>query len=211
MAQKESTFLNMVLTLFLVTLIGGGILGFVHDFTKDAIILSKNKAQEDAIVKVLPSFSKLGKSYKLLPADGDDSLEVFPAYDADSKLVGAAVKTYTKKGFGGFISIMVGFTPDGTVTGYSVLEHGETPGLGAKMTTWFNNPDKPKQDIIGKNPKTTRFVVSKDGGDIDAITASTISSRAFLDGINRAFNTFIQNMKTASDATSGASTKKEGE
>ena len=77
------------------------------------------------------------------------------------------------------------------------------------MDVWFNNADKPRQNIIGKNPKTTKFSVSKDGGDIDAITASTISSRAFLDGITRAYNTFMKNMETA-DANTGASEKKGG-
>lgn len=210
MAQKESTFLNMVLTLFLVTLIAAAILGFVHDLTKDAIVLAKSKAQEEAIVKVLPAFDKLGQSYKLLPEDGGDSLEFFPAYNSSNELVGVAIKTYTKKGFGGYISLMAGFTADGTISGYSVLEHKETPGLGSKMSVWFNNPDKPKQNIIGKNPKTTKFEVSKDGGDIDAITASTISSRAFLDGINRAYNTYYKNINTA-DGNTSASTKKGSE
>ncbi len=209
MAQKESTFLSMVLTLFVVTLVAAAILGFVHDLTKDAIVLSKAKAQQEAIVKVLPAFEKLGESYKLMPAEGGDSLECFPAYNANDELTGVAVKTYSKKGFGGYIGLIVGFTPDGIVSGYSVLEHKETPGLGSKMGTWFNNPDKPGQNIIGKNPKTTKFSVSKDGGDIDAITASTISSRAFLDGITRAYNTFMKKIETT-DGNTAASEKKGG-
>lgn len=211
MAQRESTFLSMVLTLFLVTLIAAAILGFVHDLTKDAIILSKAKAQEEAIVKVLPKFEKLGEAYKVAPADGGDSLEFFPAYNGNNELVGVAVKTYTNKGFGGYIGLMAGFTPDGTISGYSVLEHKETPGLGSKMDTWFNDTNKPKQNIIGKNPQSTKFTVSKDGGDIDAITASTISSRAFLDGINRAFDAFKQNQQTATAPASETSENKGGE
>ncbi|MDX9882897.1 MAG: RnfABCDGE type electron transport complex subunit G [Prolixibacteraceae bacterium] len=198
MAQKESTFLNMVLTLMVVTLVSAAILGFVHDLTKDAIVLAKTKAQEEAIVKVLPAFDKLGEAYRLLPEEGGDSLEFFPAYNAADELVGIAVKTYTNKGFSGYIGLMAGFAPDGVISGYSVLEHKETPGLGSKMDAWFNDPDKPNQNIIGKNPATTKFAVSKDGGEIDAITASTISSRAFLDGINRAYNTYMKNKDTAS-------------
>lgn len=206
MAQKESTFLNMVLTLFLVTLIAASVLGFVNDLTKDAIALSKKKAQEEAIIKVLPEFDKLEESYKVIQEEGGDSLELFPAVNAAGKMVGVAVKSYSKKGFGGNISLMVGFKADGTVSGYSVLEHKETPGLGSKMGDWFNNKDKPDQNIVGKNPKITNFTVANDGGDIDAITASTISSRAFLDGVMRAYNAF---MKNATDANSGATTKKE--
>jgi electron transport complex protein RnfG len=64
------------------------------------------------------------------------------------------------------------------------------------MTTWFKSTEKPKQSIIGKSPKTTKFTVSKDGGDIDAITASTISSRAFLDAIVRAYNSYEKNLES---------------
>lgn len=190
MAQKESTFLNMTLTLFVVTFVAAGILGFVHDLTKGDIQRAKKKAQEEAIKSVLPAFETLGDSFKVLPNDGSDSLVFFPAYDASHQLVGTAVQTYTKKGFGGLISIMAGLSPDGTITGYEVLDHHETPGLGSKAGLWFKDASKPKQNIIGKNPGTTKFQVSKDGGDVDAITASTITSRAFLDAIVRAYKTY---------------------
>ncbi len=190
MAGKKSTFLSMVLTLFLVTFLSASILGFVHSVTKEAIDTAKMKEQNDAIKKILPQFAELGKSWKVAPKEGGDSLEFFPAYNGAKELVGVAVKTYSKKGFGGLIQLMVGFKPDGVISGYQVLDHKETPGLGSKMVSWFNNPDKPKQDVIGKNPGTTNFTVSKDGGDIDAITASTITSRAFLEAIRRAFETY---------------------
>ncbi len=189
MAKRESTFTNMVVTLLLVTLIAAVALGYIYDLTKAPIEAAKAKAQAEAITKVLPEFDRLGNSYKV-PADtGGDSLEIFPAYK-NNNLVGAAVKTWTKKGFGGLISIMAGINADGNFSGYEVLELSETPGLGTKMVTWFKNPDKPKQNIIGKNPKTTKFQVTKDGGDIDAITASTISSRAFLDAMVRAYKSY---------------------
>jgi electron transport complex protein RnfG len=108
-------------------------------------------------------------------------------------LVGIAIKTYTKKGFSGFISIMAGIDKSGNFSGYEILEHAETPGLGSKMGVWFNNTEKPKQNIIGKSPKTSKFQVSKDGGDIDAITASTITSRAFLEALVRAYTAYEKN------------------
>jgi len=180
----------MVLTLFLVTFLSASILGFVHSMTKDAIEAAKMKAQNDAIKNILPDYTELGKSLKVAPGSGGDSLEFFPAYNDSNRLVGVAVRTYSKNGFGGLIQLMVGFRPDGVITGYQVLEHKETPGLGSKMVSWFNNADKPNQDVIGKNPATTNFTVSKDGGDIDAITASTITSRAFLEAIRRAYETY---------------------
>lgn len=180
----------MVLTLFLVTFVSAFILGFVQDMTHDAIVASKMKVQNDAIKSILPEFTELGKPIKAVPKEGGDSLEFFPAYNQSRELVGIAVKTYSKNGFGGLIQIMAGFSPDGTVTGYQVLEHKETPGLGSKMTNWFNNPEKPGQNIIGKNPGKSKFTVKKDGGEVDAITASTITSRAFLEAMRRAYETY---------------------
>ena len=189
MAKKESSFINMVLTLFVVSLIASTVLGFVYELTKEPIRIARENKVKEAIKAVLPSFDTLGVAYKILPSDGKDSLEFFPAYDADGKLKGTAVKTYTYNGFSGFIGIMVGITPDGQISDYSVLEHKETPGLGTKMDLWFKNPDKEKCNVIGKNPVKNNLKVSKDGGEIDAITAATISSRAFLDAVNRAANT----------------------
>lgn len=192
MAKRESTFINMVVTLLLVTGIAAGALGFVYDLTKGPIEVAKLKAQQEAIEKVLPEFDELGDSYKVLKEEGGDSLEFFPAFNS-GELVGTAIKTYTKKGFNGFISIIAGIDKSGNFSGYEVLEHKETPGLGSKMGVWFNNPEKPNQYIIGKNPNSNKFTVSKDGGEIDAITASTITSRAFLEALTRAYNSYDKN------------------
>jgi electron transport complex protein RnfG len=195
MAQRESTFINMVLTLLVITLIAGGILGYVYTLTEGPIAIAKEKAQKEAIKTVLPEFDKLSTPFKVLAETGGDSLDFFIAYK-NNELVGTAIKTYTKKGFGGLVTIMAGIDKNGNIYGYQVLEHAETPGLGSKMGTWFKNTDKPKQCVIGKSPKTTNFTVSKDGGDIDAITASTISSRAFLDAMARAYNSYEKNLAT---------------
>ena len=200
MAKRESTFTNMVVTLLLVTGIAAAGLGFVYDLTKGPIEVAKLKAQNEAIKLVLPEFDTLGASFKSVAEEGGDSLEFFPAYK-NGELIGTAIKTYTNKGFSGFISVMTGIDNSGNFSGYSILEHQETPGLGSKMGVWFNNPDKPKQYVIGKNPDTTNFKVSKDGGEIDAITASTISSRAFLDALTRAYSTYEKNLEANSGAT----------
>lgn len=199
MAKRESTFINMVVTLLLVTVIAATALGYVYDLTKAPIAAAKLKAQQEAITKVLPEFDELGESFKVLKETGGDSLEFFPAFKS-GELVGTAIKTYTKKGFSGFISIMAGIDNNGNLSGYEVLEHEETPGLGSKMSVWFNNTEKPNQNVIGKNPKSSKFQVTKDGGEIDAITASTITSRAFLEALNRAFDSYDKNL----EATSGS-------
>ena len=97
---------------------------------------------------------------------------------------GYAVETAVD-GFGGTFRVMVGFDQEGNILGYEILEHQETPGLGSHMEHWFKNADKPGQNIIGR--KGGALQVSKDGGDVDAITAATISSRAFLKAINQAY------------------------
>lgn len=199
MAKRESSFINMVVTLVLVTGIAAAALGYVYDLTKGPIEVAKLKAQTEAITQVLPAFDTLGNSFKVEAEAGGDSLELFPAYK-DGELVGTAIKTYTNQGFSGHISIMAGVDKDGNFSGYSVLEHGETPGLGSKMDFWFKNAEKPKQNVIGKNPETTDFHVSKDGGQIDAITASTISSRAFLDALRRAYTAYEKEDKTTGDS-----------
>ena len=108
------------------------------------------------------------------------------AYDANGVFQGAAVKT-SEGGFGGKIDMMVGFLADGTIKGTSVLSHAETPGLGANMTGKF------KDQFVDKNPADFRLIVKKDGGDVDAITAATITSRAFSKAVDKAYKAFEAN------------------
>lgn len=113
-------------------------------------------------------------------------------------------------GFGGKIRIIVGFAADGRVLGYEVLEQQETPGLGTKMVDWFKNADKAGQNIVGRTANG-KFTVSKDGGEVDAITAATISSRAFLSAVNAAYTTFMAEQNVEVEACSGASIVNEDE
>ena len=108
------------------------------------------------------------------------------AYDANGNFQGAAVKT-NEGGFGGKIDMMVGFLADGTIKGTSVLSHAETPGLGANMTGKF------KDQFVDKNPASYKLTVTKDGGDVDAITAATITSRAFSKAVDKAYQAFMAN------------------
>ena len=110
---------------------------------------------------------------------------------------GTAIETAVD-GFGGTFRVMVGFDAEGNILGYEILEHQETPGLGSHMVHWFKNADKPGQNIIGR--KAGELLVSKDGGDVDAITAATITSRAFLKAINQAYAEF-----KGTEANTGAS------
>ncbi len=184
-SKKESSFLNMVLTLFVVAAVAALALGAVYVATKKPIEIAKQKKQQAAIKAVLPPFDTI-LSVKVPDADGDDSLLMNIA-GKSGELVGVAVNTYTDKGFGGRIEAMIGFLPNGTIYNTSILSLKETPGLGTKL-------DKKKSDFPdqfkGKNPVDFKLKVTKDGGDVDAITAATISSRAFCDAVQRAYDTF---------------------
>lgn len=183
-SKKESSFINMVLTLFLVTAIAALALGAVYSVTKEPIALAKQKKLEAAIKAVLPDFDTIVT--KKFPDNSGDSLTFYFA-DKGAKQVGVAVETFTNKGFGGRIDLMVGFLNDGTISNTAVLSHKETPGLGDKMNKSKSNFS---EQFNGKNPADFRLKVKKDGGDVDAITAATISSRAFCDAVQRAYNTF---------------------
>jgi electron transport complex protein RnfG len=184
MAKIESSFKNMLLSLTLISLGASAALGYVYEFTKDPIALSNLNKKIEAIKQVVPEFNNNpNDDMYLLPAGDGDSLEVYPA-KKDSVIVGYAVRTFTNKGFSGFISVMAGFRPDGAIVNITVLEHKETPGLGTKMTDPYF-----KGQFTGKNPDSFKMKVKKDGGNVDAITAATISSRAFCDAVKKAHNT----------------------
>ena len=103
--------------------------------------------------------------------------------------VGYAIESFSNNGFSGEVRLIVGFNPDGTIYRTEVLSQHETPGLGDKME---RSKSDFAQQFDGKNPADFHLAVSKDGGDVDAITAATISSRAYTEAIARAYNVFCQ-------------------
>lgn len=191
MAKKESTLINMLVALIMVTLVASTALGFVYQVTKEPIAAAKLAKKLDAIQKVVPAFDNDPNAEVYKMAVDGDTLHFYPAKN-NGELVGTAVETFTNMGFTTVIKVMVGLTPDGIIHDVAVLEHKETPGLGDKM-------ERKKSDwstqFQNKNPKEFNISVKKDGGDIDAITASTISSRAFCDAVNRAYNAYIEGGK----------------
>lgn len=189
MAKKESNFLNMVLTLFLVTAIAATALGWVYEITKEPIAAAKLQAKLDAVSIVVPEYNN-NPSEEMYTLDSDlGELECYPA-KMDGELVGTAISTLTKMGFSGEIKVMVGLKPDGSIFHSAPLEHLETPGLGTKMAE-----PKFKDQFVGKDPGSVNLKVTKDGGMIDAITASTITSRAYCDAIQRAYDAYMKGGK----------------
>lgn len=209
MKKLESSVQNMVIVLVGVALITGCILAYVNHATEGPIAEQKEKTLADGIKAVMGGGElSVCKTDTVRQNDEKGKEMVFVIYgtkDAQKNYLGAAVES-TTGGFGGDLKVLVGFDPKGTILGYTILEHAETPGLGAKADKWFQKDGK--GNIIGKNP-SEELIVKKDGGQIDAITASTITSRAFLKAVNQAYKAY---QALPIDGESGASkqTKKEG-
>jgi electron transport complex protein RnfG len=192
MEKLESSFKNMALSLVVICLVAGGALAGIDSLTKDPIAKAEKEKQQNAIMQVLP---KVDGDIRIADAEQSNGITLYKAYVGD-EWIGTAVEASTEGNknlpFGGTFQLMVGFDTQGNVVNYVVLKHAETPGLGALMSKWFCNANKPKSNIIGKSPATTQFKVSKDGGDVDAITASTITSRAFLEVVEKAYQSIAQ-------------------
>lgn len=184
MAKKESTLVNMLIALMVITIVSGGVLGFVYGLTKPAIDQVEANKNLKAINEVLKTDVEIATTEAKVIEDLTYNL----AYDANGDFIGAAVKTYSNNGFGGKVELMVGILKNGYINKVSVLAQAETPGLGANMTS-----EKWKSQFDGKNPKEFILKVTKDGGNVDAITAATISSRAVSEAIQKAVDGFEAN------------------
>lgn len=184
---KVSSLKNMVVTLFSITLVASAVLAGVYAVTKAPIDAAQIAKTNDAIGKVVPKFDNDPSADKFLKEIDGKTFIVYPAKNG-SEIVGYAIETFSTGGFGGKIILMVGFNADGTINNTAVLSHTETPGLGDKMVEGKSNFSV---QFKGKNPADFKLIVKKDGGDVDAITASTISSRAFCDAVTKAYNVYL--------------------
>lgn len=194
----KSTLLNMVAVLFCITLVASAGVGYVNMITVEPIAEANRQAEVAALKAVLPAFDESEAETVTL----DEMDIVVNTAKKGDETVGYAVKTYSKNGFGGMITLMVGFSAEGNVHNVAVLSQAETPGLGTKMADEGNALIT---SIQGKNPGAMNLSVKKDGGDVDALTAATISSRAYVDAVARAYNAYKQVAEgVAGDARTGA-------
>jgi len=186
MTKKASTFLNMTLTLFVITLIAGVSLGFINDITKGPKAQAKLDRKINALKNVLPEFNNNPvENVKMIKTDSaKDSVEIYTAFLNENQS-GIAVVGSSDKGFSGLVKIMVGFNTDGSIFNIAVLEQKETPGLGTKM-----KDEKFLKQFRGKHPKTYNLKVKKDQGDVDALTGATITTRAFSEATQMAYEVF---------------------
>ena len=187
MANKESIW-RLVIVLTCISLLAALALTGVYAITKGPIELGQKEKKEKALQAVLPDYEGTVRDTIIVDADNEE-IPVHLAIGKDGELCGAGIETYTKKAFAGRFDLMVGFDADGAIVNTEVLKANETPGLG-------DNINKSKSDFAlqfnHQNPADFQLVVKKDGGDVDAITAATISSRAYCDAVQRAYDIFMK-------------------
>ena len=191
MKKLESTWYNMAIVLTVISVVAGAALAYVNEVTKGPIAEIQQRNEAQAIKTVLCD---------------DNAVITDTIVNGDVTLYltanGAAVKTVDPKNesFSGGLTIMVGLDREFKVLGYTVLVSNETPGLGAKASEWFQEGGK--GNIIGR--VAGQFKTSKDGGDVDAITASTITSRSFLRAVNNAYAEYAKAVAPELDVQTAA-------
>ncbi|MDD7437985.1 MAG: RnfABCDGE type electron transport complex subunit G [Bacteroidales bacterium] len=178
MKKLASTLPNMLLSLTLIAAVAAALLAFVYQTTEPVIATSKVATLKAGIDKVVPEYDNVPFEEELLV----DDYKIYPARKG-GELVGYAVESFTNNGFSGFVKVLVGIDKEGNIIDYTVLQQAETPGLGSKMEEWFRGE---KGSVLGMN-LTAPLQVTKDGGKVNAISAATISSRAFLETLNGAY------------------------
>ena len=168
MKKKEPGPVQLVVTLFAISAICAVLLGLVNSITAGPIKVATEAKTQAAMEAVLPA-----DSYTEVEYTGGDPLvsKVYQAGDA------GYVVQVAPSGFGGVLDVMVGVNTDGTCSGVSIISHSETSGLGANAT---------KEDFRSQFVGKSDVAVTKDGGDINALTGATITSRAVCDGVNAA-------------------------
>ncbi|MBE6202420.1 MAG: RnfABCDGE type electron transport complex subunit G [Rikenellaceae bacterium] len=191
----KSSLKNMVVVLFTITAISALLVALVNDVTKDAIAEAEQKNKDLAKLEVLPSFDGQAEMNDTSYQIGDFTVNVTEV-KVDGKILGYAVEapSLTANGYADKIYLMVGFVEDeagrAKIHGVKVLSQKETPGLGANMIKPGN---KLESSILGKYADDLVFKVKKDdaSGSFDALTGSTISSRAYANAVETAYAGYL--------------------
>ena len=204
----KSSLFNMVLVLFGITAVAAFLVGMVNNITKETIAQTEQKNKDLAKLEVLPAFEGEAEFEDKCCEIGNFVVNV-TTVKAGGEVVGYAVEapSITRSGYADRIKLMVGFVEKDNTTvinGIKVLKQSETPGLGANMIKEGNSLER---SAVGKEPKTLTFAVSKEGGSFDALTGSTISSRAYANAVETAYAGYLWakgELPSADDAKSGA-------
>lgn len=178
MKPIKSTLFNMIAVLMIIAICSAAAIGYVYKITKAPIDEAKNNNVLSAIKDLVGVFDN--NPFEEKTAISGSQVELYPARE-DGAIKSVAIKAFNNEGFGGRIELIIGILMDGTITGYKIIEQSETPGLGTKV----NEPKFSKQ-FVGKNAYTNNFDLKKDGGEIDAVTGATISSKAVVNAVKSA-------------------------
>ena len=175
-AMKDSPF-RLAATLTLVCAASAALVALVGRVTAGPVAEAQSRARAQSLLRVLPAGSPEPVERAALAPDGSTNVTYWAAGGA------VAMEAVSERGYAGRIRLLVGFDADGRLHGFQVLEHAETPGLGAKLADAQNAV---LDSARGRPAAGTDWRVRKDGGEIDAITAATISSRAACDALAQA-------------------------
>ncbi|MDO4184664.1 MAG: RnfABCDGE type electron transport complex subunit G [Rhodospirillales bacterium] len=182
MKPIKSTLFNMVTVLTIVAICSAAAIGYVYKITKAPIDDAKNGNILSAIKEIVGIFDN--NPFEEKTSISGSNVELYPAREKGT-VTSVAIKSSSDEGFGGKIELIIGILLDGTITGYKIVEQSETPGLGTKVTEpQFSN------QFVGKNAYTDNFDLKKDGGEIDAVTGATISSRAVVGAVKNAVEAY---------------------
>jgi len=190
---RSSSFSNMVIVLTITAFVCSAALGLVYSVTKEPIAEAKIARINASIAVVVPPFDN-NPSENPIEVEVDGRIMRLYVAKKGDEVIGVAVESFSNMGFSGLITLMVGFLPDGTINDIAVLAHNETPGLGDKMEK--RKDERFAVQFDGQHPNNFRLALRKDGGDVDVITAATITSRAFIDAVRRAFEVFEENKQS---------------
>ena len=183
MKKPADTLKNMILAMVVTAGFSAMILSISHIITEEPIKKAQDAKKLEAIQAVLPPEYDNNPYQDRITISGSN-IELYPVRQG-SKITSVALKTYSDNAFGGRLELIVGFLLNGTITDYKIISHKETPGLGSKVAE-----DKFARQLRGFNLEKQKLRVRQDNGDIDAVTSATISSRAVLDAINRAYDSY---------------------
>ncbi len=194
--KKNPTIFQMIIVLLAIAVVCSAGVAAVYNATKDTIAAQKAQKEQEALKQVLPEYDNNPVADKIT-LDGD--IECFVAKKGDA-VVGYAVKASNTDGYNGLVEVLTGFQPDGEIINTQATVLAETPGLGQKaVEPLFHD------QFAGKNPSSYNLTVKKDGGDVDAITAATITSRAYSKCVASAYNALMSYLGEAPNANTGAS------
>jgi len=204
---------RLILALVVVAVASAILLAELNGITAPKIKASQTAYKLKAVKKVLPPYDNHpAVDRRVVPAKvegpatvkverdeerGKEGVVVYPAYH-EGKLVGEAYSVVSHQGYGGDIELLLGVSPEGRITGIAVINHSETPGLGAKIVsdvTW-----KGKKELVGRSLADS-LQVKKDGGEIDAIAGATISPRAVCGAVKAGLEAYNQTLKGKIPAT----------